>query len=341
MNKFQRWSKFALLVPVALIIGIMAGACGGDEDILTVYSGRSRNLVHPILEAFRDQTGIAIRVNYAGTSQIASTILEEGDSSPADVVFLQDPGFLGLLSDEGILDTLPDDILNKVDRRFRAQSGDWIGTSGRARTVVYNTSRIDPDVDIPDSILDFTAPEWRGRVGWAPQNASFQAFVTGMRVLLGEDRTREWLEGIQANDVRAYPNNVTTVQAAARGEIDVGFVNHYYLRRFLEAEGEGFGARNHYLGNRDPGALVLTAGVGILKTADSRDLAEEFIEFLLSKPAQEYFANETQEYPLVPGFNPRDDLVPLEQLDPPDINLSELSDAAGTLDLLRSTGILP
>ena len=239
-----------------------------DKDrTITVYSGRSQSLVHPILEAFGERTGVSIQVKYAGSASIAATLLEEGDNTPADVVFLQDPGSLGALSDAGMLAQILQSTLDKVDQRFRSNDGTWVGTSGRARTVIYNTETIDPVADLPASILDFTEPKWKGRIGWAPINGSFQAFVTSLRIQLGDDATRSWLEGIKENDTREYPNNISIVAAAANGEVDVGFVNHYYLQRFLEEHGPEFGARNHFIGNGDPGALVLVAGVGILKAS--------------------------------------------------------------------------
>ena len=316
-------------------------ACEQGGETLTVYSGRTRSLVHPLLESFSEETGIEVRVKYASSAAIASTILEEGDNTPADVVFLQDPGSLGALSGAGVLERLPAGLLERVDARFRSRSGEWVGTSGRARTVVYNTAAIDPAKDLPSSIMDFTDPAWKGRLGWAPPNGSFQAFVTAMRVQLGEDATRSWLEGIEANDARAYPNNISTVAAAARGEIEVGFVNHYYLARFLEEEGPGFGARNHFLSGGDPGALVLVAGAGILKASANTAVAERFVEYLLSESAQRYFAAETKEYPLAAGVEPEGDLPPLSSLDPPDVDLSNLSDLQGTLSLMRDVGILP
>ena len=308
---------------------------------LTVYSGRSQTLVHPLLEAFGEQTGVDIRVKYAGSSSTAATLLEEGDNTPADVVFMQDPGSLGILADGGMLAPIPQATLDKVDPRFRSPAGLWIGTSGRARTIIYNTDAIDPATDLPPSILDFTAPEWKGRVGWAPRNGSFQAFVTALRLTIGEDTARAWLEGMRDNDAVDYPNNVTTVSAAAAGEVDVGFVNHYYLERFLEEHGPGFGARNHYIGNGDPGALVLVAGVGILTASENKHVAEEFLDFLLAAPAQTYFAQEIKEYPVSAGVEPEGDLPPLESLDPPNVDLGSLSDLEGTLKLLRETGVLP
>ncbi len=346
MNCF-RWQGLDLrrmalvaLLPALLALGTLTGCQRGD-DTLTVYSGRTQSLVHPLLESFSEDTGIDIRVKYAGSAAIASTILEEGNNTPADVVFLQDPGSLGALSAAGVLDKLPDKILEKVDSRLRSPKGEWVGTSGRARTIIYNTSAIDPARDLPASILEFTDPEWKGRVGWAPPNGSFQAFVTALRVQYGDATARAWLEGMKANDVRDYPNNISTVAAAARGEIDVGFVNHYYLERFLEEEGPGFGARNHFLGGGDPGALVLVAGTGILKASDNSRAAERFVEYLLSESAQTYFSSETKEYPLIAGVEPAGDMPPLDALDPPDVDLSNLSDIQGTLSLMRQAGVLP
>ena len=313
-----------------------------DRDrTLTVYSGRSQTLVHPLLVGFGEQTGIDIRVKYSGSASTAATLLEEGNNTPADVVFMQDPGSLGILADSGMLSQIPQATLDKVDPRFRSPAGLWIGTSGRARTIIYNTETIDPATDLPPSILDFTAPEWRGRVGWAPRNGSFQAFVTALRLTIGEDAAREWIEGMRDNDAMAYPNNTTTVTAAAAGEVDVGFVNHYYLERFLEEHGPEFGARNHYIGNGDPGALVLVAGVGILAASENKDIALEFVAFLLGAPAQTYFAQEIKEYPVSAGVEPEGDLPPLASLDPPNVDLGNLSDLEGTLDLLRETEVLP
>ena len=311
------------------------------DRTLTVYSGRSQSLVHPLLEAFGEATGISIRVKYASSASTAATLLEEGDNTPADVVFLQDPGSLGSLAGAGMLTELPQEILGKVDSRLKDPNGRWVGTSGRARTVIYNTESIHPETDLPASILDFTSEEWKGRVGWAPRNGSFQSFVTALRLQIGEEGARKWLEGMKDNDAQEYPNNVSIVQAAANGEVDVGFVNHYYLERFLEEYGEDFEARNHFIGNGDPGALVLVAGAGILNVSENKASAEEFIDFLLSETAQRYFTSDVKEYPVAADVVPEGDLPPLESLDPPDVDLGRLSDLQGTLDLLREVGVLP
>lgn len=189
-----------------------------EKESLTIYSGRSEELVGPIIDQFASATGIDVQVRYGSTSEMAATILEEGRNSPADVFYAQDPGGLGAV--EHLFASIPDNTLNKVASRFRSPDGKWVGISGRARVVVYNPERLS-EADLPDDIWDFTDPKWRGRIGWAPTNGSFQAMVTAMRVQWGEEKTREWILGIQANQPKIYPKNTPQVAAAAAGEIDV------------------------------------------------------------------------------------------------------------------------
>ena len=304
-----------------------------------MYSGRNEELVGPIIERFEEESGIDVEVRYGDTAELASTISEEGANSPADIFFAQDAGALGAVSDRGLLRELPEDALNRVEERFRDPNGRWIGTSGRARVVAYNTDALSEE-DLPNSILEFTGPEWRDKIGWAPTNGSFQAFVTALRLIEGEDTAREWLEGIQANNPKVYENNVAILEGVGSGEIQVGFVNHYYLFRKLAEEGEDFPARNYYLKNGDPGALVNVAGIGILNSSDNATEAEEFLNFMLSDEAQRYFADETFEYPLIEGVSTEAELVPLSEIEAPNINLGDLDDLEGTLDLLRETGVL-
>ena len=333
--------RLSILLTAGLLAGVSLSACSGDDpDTLTIYSGRTEELVQPLLEQFSDETGIRIRVRYGETAEMAATILEEGDNSPADIFFAQDAGALGAIDAEGRLAPLDQAILDLVPAGFRADDGDWVGISGRSRVVVYNTDRLSDD-ELPDNVEAFTSEEWKGRIGWVPTNGSFQSFISAFRLLKGEDAARAWLEGIKDNDPEEYPNNAAAVQAVADGEVDVAFVNHYYLFRFLAEQGDGFGARNHFLTGGDVGALVNVAGAGIIEGSDSSDDAHRFLEFMLSSEAQQYFAEETFEYPLAAGVSPSVELPPLSELQPPSIDLSDLNDLQGTQELLRDTGVIP
>ena len=310
-----------------------------DLGTITVYSGRSKSLVGPLLDRAAKEVGVKVRVRYGGTAELAAAILEEGRRSPADVFFAQDAGALGALSKADFFTPLPDATLNRVEPRFRSPTGEWVGVSGRARVVAYNTDRLTEE-DLPESILEFTDPQWRGRIGWPPTNGSFQAFVTALRKVEGEEVAQAWLLGIRGNDPKAYPNNITTLLAVADGEVDVGFINHYYLFRQLTEKGDSFSARISYPKHGDVGALINVTGVGVLSTAENKAAAFRFVEYLLSEAAQEYFATETFEYPLVAGIPTPSSLVPMSEIKTPDLDLSDLDDLEGTLKLLRDLGIL-
>lgn len=332
-----------------LFLAVLVVGCSGTVDDgeapssissekLTIYSGRSSSLVDPIIQQFGQATGIEIAVKYANTAQLAATLLEEGDRTPADIFFAQDPGGLGAV--EHMLAPLDASILGRVPDWARSPEAKWVGLSGRARTVVYNTETL-TEADLPDDMFGFTDPKWRGRIGWAPTNASFQTMVSAMNALWGEDKTLQWLKGIQANEPKVYPKNTPQVAAAATGEIDVGFVNHYYLFRFLAEEGEDFTARNYHPRSGGPGATVMVAGAGVLATSQSKEIAQRFLEFMLSKVGQQYFAGQTFEYPLVEGVTTPRVLIPLSAFSHPDIPVKELGDLKGTQDLLRQAGVTP
>lgn len=314
-----------------------------DANDLVIYSGRSESLVQPVIDQFRQATGIDVEVRYGSTAEMAGVLIEEGANSPADVFYAQDPGGLGAVQAAGILAQLPASTLALVPERFASDTGEWVGISGRARTIVYNTGAItDPATQLPEDLWGFTAPEWKGRLGWAPTNGSFQAMVTAMRASWGDEKTREWLQGIQANEPTVFESNTPIVAAAGAGEIDAGFVNHYYLYRFLSEEGADFAAQNYFLPGGGPGSLIMVSGAGILKSAANPENAQKFIDFLLSVPGQQYFAAQTFEYPLVEGVNTVAGLPSLAGLDSQaiDIDLSQLADLAGTQEMLLELGII-
>lgn len=320
--------------------GITGEAAISEPQKLVVYSGRSENLAAPLIEQFAEQTGIDVDVRYGGAAEMAATIIEEGPNSPADVFFGQDAGALGALATSERLAILPEAILERVPAAFRSPSGKWVGVSGRARVLVYDTDRVG-ESELPDDIWTLTDDDWRGRVGWAPTNGSFQSFVTALRVLEGDSQAEAWLNAMLENEVQAFPNNTAIVDAVAAGEIGVGLVNHYYLYRFLAEQGPEFPARNYNFTTSDAGSIINVAGVGILDSAASTESAIRFVEFLLSDEAQAYFASETREYPLAESSPEMPaELVPLSELNPPELDLSDLEDLQGTLELLQLSGAL-
>jgi iron(III) transport system substrate-binding protein len=314
-----------------------SGVGGGtNSKTLTIYSGRSKKLIDPLIQQFEQKTGIKTEIRYASTSELAATLQEEGKNSPADVFLAQDAGALGAIQKAGLATKLPDNLLNKVEPRFHSPDGMWVGVSGRVRTLDYNTKLVKP-ADLPATVFGLTEAKWKGKVGWAPTNGSFQAFVTALRASVGEARTKEWLEAMKANDTKIYENNVQILDAIAKGEVTVGLVNHYYLEGRKKEEPQ-VPVAHHFV--QDVGSMVNVAGVAILNTSKHREAADKFVAFLLTPESQQYFAQETYEYPLAKGVKPATNIKSLTEVKTPKLDLSNLDDLKGTLKLLEETGVL-
>jgi len=315
-------------IPLLLVLTTVVAACGGSttaDDLtggsLVVYSGRSEELVAPLVERFETETGISVEVRYAGSGELATTLLQEGDASPADLFWSQDPAFVGAVALEDMFEPLPDDILARVPARFSDSQGRWVGVTARARVFVYNPDLVAAP---PADIWALTEPEWAGKVGVAPTNGSFVAFVSAMVLTEGEERTLEWLSGIASNDPVIFDGNAPIVAATDAGDIAGGLVNHYYLLRLADEQGVAT-AVNHSFPSGDPGSLVMVSGAGLLKTAENRDEALRFLEFLVSDETQAFFLSEILEYPLVEGAGTPPGQTPLADLPTLDLDLSQLA----------------
>ncbi|MFI1398660.1 iron ABC transporter substrate-binding protein [Streptomyces sp. NPDC020681] len=333
--------RLASLVAAGMLVPALA-ACGSDEPAgLVIYSGRNEKLVKPLIEKLEKSLKTRVEVRYGDSAELSAQILEEGDKTEAGLFLSQDAGALGALSKEGRLAPLPKATLDKVAPAYRGTAGDWAGVSGRVRVIAYNPEKVPTP---PDTVHDLVKPEWKGKVGYAPTNASFQAFVTGMRVLEGDDATRTWLKGLKANGVKAYDNNLNVLDAVDSGEVSLGLLNHYYWYEKVTEEGEGkIDAKVHFLPKGDPGGLVNVAGVGKLKGADAKQnaYAQQAVDFLLSSEAQTYFADETKEYPLAAGVKTTTKgLPPLDSLQAPAIDLGKLDSLKETLAMLQDVGMV-
>lgn len=323
---------------LAAVTMILAG-CGGDDADLVLYSGRGESLVQPAIDQFEEDTGLTVEVRYGSTAEMAAQLLEEGDNSDADVFFGQDAGALGALSKAGMLAELPSEYRDRVNPAYQATDGTWVGTSGRARVLAYDSEQLTED-ELPDSVLDLTEPEWSGRVGIAPGNASYQAFVTAMRVLHGDDAAREWLEGMVANDFERYDNNILILEAVEGGQVEVGMINHYYWYRLVDEEGgvDSVTSRLKFMPG-DVGGIVNVAGVGVVNTTEENEAAQQFVDYMLSEDAQTYFAEQTKEYPLIDGVSTVEGLPQIDELEPPELDLSDLDTLEETLEMIEGAGM--
>jgi iron(III) transport system substrate-binding protein len=335
-----------LIVAVALLAtagGVSAQESSGratQSTSLTIYSGRDERFVKPVFDRYTDLTGVELRVRYGDSATLAATLLEEGSNSPADIFFAQDAGALGAVAGKGGLQVLPESLLRRVPKRFGAPGKRWVGVTGRARVVVYNTDVLSAR-QLPATVWGYTQPRWKDKVGIPPTNASFQAFVTAMRLRVGDDRARDWLVGLRENGVRYYPSNSRILDAVASREIEVGLVNHYYLYQLKEQRPNAPVANYFLRTKRDPGALINVAGAGIIRGTAKRQAAVRFLNFLLSRGIQRFFSQSAgrAEYPLVRGVRPRAGLPPLDSIEGAKINLGALGrHLPSTLELLNEVG---
>lgn len=328
--------KFLALSLVALsaLTGCAATPEVQDQDSIVVYSGRDEELVKPLIELFEAETGIQVEVRYAGSAELAAQLLEEGSNSPADVFFSQDAGALGAVSKAGLLTKLPTELYDLVPAAYSSTDGMWVGVSGRVRVFNYNPNKV---MQLPNSVFDLADPSWKGRIGIAPTNASFQSFVTAMRVVEGDEKTLAWLKAMKENAV-IFEKNSAILEAVESAQIDAGLINHYYWYALAKEQGEAnMKSRIAQFQSNDVGNLINAAGVGILSDSSA---ARKFVEFLLSKNGQSFFAEETREYPLVAGVDPADQLTPLSEIPAPKVDLSDLSSLEQTLELIRQAGLI-
>lgn len=333
----------SLSVPFALagllaVVLLGAGCTSDDSTTLTIYSGRSEELIGPLLERFKEETGIDYVLETGDSADLALQIDAEGDRSPADVFISQNPGATSFLASKGRLRDLPASITDLVPVDDRGSSGKWVGLSARARVLVYNPDLVDV-ATLPASVLDLTREEYRGKVAVAPQNGSFQDFVSAMRVQLGDDVTRSWLDGMAANNSPTYANNVAIVEAVGRGEVPMGLVNHYYNLR-AKAEDPGVKSENYFFPNGDVGSLLIVTAGTVLNTSDQPEEAERLLAFLLSPESQQYLSEETQEYPLVEGVPGPEGVPPVDELDLDTVDFDLLGEEfQGTIRMIEESGI--
>ena len=326
------------LAAVVLVTAGLAGCSSSDTTTITVYSGRTAELIQPLLEKFSEQTGISVDFKTGDSPELAQVIAQEGDASPADVFISQNPGATSYLDGEGRLATLPQATLDKVAPDLRSADGTWIGVSGRVRVLVYNKDEVRED-ELPTSVTDLTGPAYQGRVALAPANGSFQDFVTAMRVELGEDETAAWLQGMADNSAETYANNNAIVEAVGRGEVDMGLVNHYYNVRALE-EDPDLPSVNYFFPNGDVGSLLIVSSVAMLKTSKNPEAAQKLVDFLLTEESQKYFAEETDEYPVLPSVPIEPGLPPLDSLGTDRVDFNQLGGGfEKTVEMIAAAGL--
>ena len=337
------------LVTVALVFtGCSAESSNGQSDSdnaelssqsIVVYSGRNENFIKPFFDEFEKNTGIKIEARYGDSAELAAQILEEGEKSPADVFLSQDAGAIGAVAAQGLLGGLNKDKTSLVPAKFADPNGYWVGITGRARVVAFNSALL-RESDVPKTIDELVDSKWKSKVGIAPTNASFQSFVSAMRQIRGDEATLKWLKALAANSPQKFEKNSQIVEALDSQLIELGLVNHYYIYEVADSLGREINVKNGYFQAGDVGNLLNVSAFGILKSSTNQKLSYRLLDYLLSQAAQEKFVKSSSEYSILPNINPPKDMPKLEELKIPNVALGELSDVAKTQELLIESGLL-
>jgi len=340
-----------LLVALLVFAAAVLGGCGfstedngggsnePETEGITLYSGRIPAAIGPAVDSYEVEADRDVQVRFAETADLAATLIEEGDASPADVFFAQEPGAIAAVAEAGLLSKLPQDILDRVPPRFRDPEGRWVGVTGRARVIAYNQDVVE-ESELPPSPFGLTDPQWKDRVGWSPASSSMQEYVTALRAKYGDDRTKQWLGAMVDNGAVAFPDNVTIRDAIAKGEIDVGLINHYYVAQAISEEGPDYPVAV-YFPPGGLGSLMLLTSVGVLESSDRKEEAFAFVRSLLSDDSQSFFTSSSKEYPLARGADPDPSLtVPIGKIPASDSSLVDLKELQGTIELMKEAGAL-
>ena len=321
------------------ISGGLLSACGGGGPSIVVYNAQHEQLIEELAPAFTEQTGIDVELRNGKDLELASQLVAEGDRSPADVFLTENSPAMSRVEAEGLLAELPDDVVAPIPAQYRPASGLWTGFVARSTVLVHNTDLIE-ESELPASIMELADPEWAGRISFSPTGADFQAIVAAILELEGDDATRAWLEGIKANGT-VYDGNNVVLESVDSGESEVGIIYHYYWDRDQAESGTvSDSSALYFFGNQDPGAFVSVSGAGVLASSDKQADAEKFVEFLVSRTGQQGLADSyALEYPLVPGVELPEPVKPFSELDPPEVNVSDL-DSDRVVELMTEVGFL-
>jgi iron(III) transport system substrate-binding protein len=313
----------------------------GSPQTLTVYSAQHDYTTKALVAAFQQRTGITVRVHFGDDEQLANQLVVEGSATPADVFLTENSLPLMLLSQQGLLARVDPFTLSKVPARFNSPDQDWVGIAARETALIYNPQVIS-DTQLPNSLLDLGQPAWKGKLALAPAEADFQPVVTAVIKLNGSGVAERWLTGFKQN-AAIYNDNEGIVSAVEKGQVGAAIVNHYYwFRAAAEAGGpSAMHSRLHYFGGGDPGALLNVSGAGPLRASPQPELAQAFLEFLVSEQGERALvASGDFEYPLGSGVAASTDVKPLDQLQPPSLSLGDLGDGKDALELLQKVGLL-
>jgi iron(III) transport system substrate-binding protein len=326
------------LITLILVMAIGLAACApqaGSDDPpdkngqpsgrLIVYSGRSEPLIQPALAAFQDKyPQIEILLKSGSNSELANALLEEQNNPQADIFITTELFTIQTLNNAGIFQSYLPDGADQLPLQAIGLNNGWVGLTYRARVIMYNTDLVSPD-EAPQSIFDLTDPKWKGQVAAAgSSNGSMQAQIAALRLLIGEEATEEWLNGLITNNVTFFGGHTDVRKAVGTGEFKIGLVNHYYYHLQKE-EGSPVGIVYPDQGTGQIGLITNLTAAGIIEDSRNPAAAQALIDFLISSEGQKLFSETNYEYPVLAGVGLQPEVLALDQFRQADVNLAQAS----------------
>ena len=303
-----------------------------DGKSVNIYSARKEALILPILERFRDQTGIEFNLVTGKADALLKRLRMEGEASPADVFITVDAGRLHRAKEAGVLQKIGSDSIDAaVPAHLRDADGFWVALSKRARTIIYARDRVDAAaLSTYEGLAD---PTWKGRICIRSSgNIYNQSLVASMIEASGVEQTEAWADALVGNFARPPAGGDTDqLRAVAAGECYVAVANTYYVGRLAASSKEEDQAVAAALkvfwpnqGEGDRGVHMNVSGVGITASAQNRESAIRLLEFLVSPEAQTWYAEVNHEYPVVPGVAASETLESFGAFNEDTLNLTAL-----------------
>lgn len=311
-------------------------AYSANKVSLTLYNGQHKEVGDELAKAFEAKTGIHVNVRKGSSNQLASQVVEEGERSPADVIYTEESPPLNKLGEQGLLAKIDASTLDVLPKDYVGSNGDWMGVTARTRVVAFNPKLI-PEKDLPKSVLDFAGPEWQGKVGFVPTSGAFQEQAVAIIKLHGREAAEEWLTGLRAFG-KVYSNNMVALKAVENGEVATVLVNNYYWFA-LKKEKTNLDSQLHYFTDGDAGGLITVSSAAALKSSKHPKEAQQLLAFMASEEGQRVITNTSAEYPLRKGMQSNRGLKPFNELQPPKVTPADLGNAEEALELEREVGL--
>ena len=322
-----------------LALPASAQTTGGDSEGIVVYNAQHASLTQAWADGFTRETGIRVTLRNGSDMEFANQIVQEGAASPADVFVTENSPAMVLVDSAGLFAPLPADTLAEVPDNYRPAHGRWTGVAARSTVFAFDKTKLTED-KLPKSLLDLADPTWKGRWAASPAGADFQAIVSALLDLKGEEATLSWLKAMKEN-ARPYKGNSVAMKAVNAGEVEGAVIYHYYYFGDQAKTGENSGnVALHYFRNEDPGAFVSISGAGVLASSKHQAQAQAFVKWLAGKGGQTVLRDGNSfEYAIGVDAQSNPKLEPLAKLQAPKIEPSKLNSKKVT-DLMTAAGLL-